>query len=184
MSARSSATTNSNRWSTRQLVTMALMAAIGVILSFIEFPLLPAVPFLKFDASNMTALVAGFAYSPGAGVVVGIVIAIIHGLMMGDFPGMAMNILVVTLFVLPAAIMYKKGGTTKHAIIGLVLSVIFALIGAIIGNLIITPFYMGVPIDAVVGMIIPILVPFNLIKGILNAVLTMVVYKSIGKLIA
>ena len=46
-------------WSTRQLVTMALMCAIGTLLSFIEFPLLPGVTWLKFDASNMPAMVAG-----------------------------------------------------------------------------------------------------------------------------
>ena len=43
-------TANTNKWSTRQLVTMALMTAIGVLLSFIEFPLLPGVTWLKFDA--------------------------------------------------------------------------------------------------------------------------------------
>ncbi|MFQ9181580.1 MAG: hypothetical protein ACLR3C_18125 [Eggerthella lenta] len=35
--------TNTNKWDTRQLVTMALMCAIGVLLSFVEFPLLPGV---------------------------------------------------------------------------------------------------------------------------------------------
>ena len=68
-------TANTNKWSTRQLVTMALMTAIGVLLSFIEFPLLPGVTWLKFDASNMPAMVAGFAYGPGGGVAVGILTA-------------------------------------------------------------------------------------------------------------
>jgi riboflavin transporter FmnP len=51
-------TKNTNAWSTKQLVTMALMCAIGVLLSFIEFPLLPGVTWLKFDASNMPAMVS------------------------------------------------------------------------------------------------------------------------------
>ncbi|MFR2247568.1 MAG: hypothetical protein ACLS6R_15100 [Eggerthella lenta] len=42
--------TNTNKWDTRQLVTMALMCAIGVLLSFVEFPLLPGVTWLKYDA--------------------------------------------------------------------------------------------------------------------------------------
>lgn len=174
---------NTNVWSTKQMVTMALMCAIGVILSFVEFPLLPGVTWLKFDASNMPAMVVGFGFGPGAGVAVGIVIAIIHGLLMADFTGALMNILTVTCFVLPAAIMYSKKRTYPIAIAGLVLSIIAATIGAIVGNLIVTPMWLGVPLDAVIAMIIPILIPFNLVKGLINVVLTLIIYKSISNLI-
>ena len=183
MSASKIPTNNSNVWSTRQLVTMALMCAIGTLLSFIEFPLLPGVTWLKFDASNMPAMVAGFAYGPAGGVAVGIVTAIIHGLLMADFTGALMNILVVTCFVLPAALIYKKKRTYKFAIIGLVFSIIAGVIGSIIGNLLLTPSWLGVPFDAVVALIIPVLIPFNLLKGLLNSVITLIVYKSISNII-
>ena len=183
MSASKTPTNNSNVWSTRQLVTMALMCAIGTLLSFIEFPLLPGVTWLKFDASNMPAMVAGFAYGPAGGVAVGIVTAIIHGLLMADFTGALMNILVVTCFVLPAALIYKKKRTYKFAIIGLVFSIIAGVIGSIIGNLLLTPSWLGVPFDAVVALIIPVLIPFNLFKGLLNSVITLIVYKSISNII-
>lgn len=183
MSASKTPTNNSNVWSTRQLVTMALMCAIGTLLSFIEFPLLPGVTWLKFDASNMPAMVAGFAYGPAGGVAVGIITAIIHGLLMADFTGALMNILVVTCFVLPAALIYKKKRTYKFAIIGLVFSIIAGVIGSIIGNLLLTPSWLGVPFDAVVALIIPVLIPFNLLKGLLNSVITLIVYKSISNII-
>ena len=115
MSTPNTPTKNTNAWSTKQLVTMALMCAIGVLLSFIEFPLLPGVTWLKFDASNMPAMVSGFAFGPGAGVAVGILTAIIHGLLMADFTGALMNVLTVTCFVLPAAIIYKKKRTYPAA---------------------------------------------------------------------
>lgn len=175
--------TNTNKWGTRQLVTMALLCAIGVLLSFIEFPLIPGVTWLKYDASAMPAMVCGFAFGAGGGLAVGIAGAIIHGILMADFSGAVMNILVVIGFVVPAAIIYRKGRTFPRAIVGLVASVICAVIMAIIGNLVITPAYLGVPLDAVVAMILPILVPFNLLKGIINAVLTLAVYKSISNLI-
>lgn len=174
---------NTNTWNTRQLVTMALLCAIGVLLSFIEFPLIPGVSWLKYDASAMPAMVCGFAFGAGGGLAVGIVGAIIHGLLMADFSGAVMNILVVIGFVVPAALVYKHGRTLPRAIIGLVASVICAIIMAIVGNLIITPAYLGVPMEAVVAMILPILVPFNLLKGIINAALTLAVYKSISNLI-
>ncbi|MCB6941897.1 ECF transporter S component [Eggerthella lenta] len=175
--------TNTNKWDTRQLVTMALMCAIGVLLSFVEFPLLPGVTWLKYDASAMPAMVCGFAFGPAAGLAVGVVGAVIHGILMADFSGAIMNILVVTGFILPAALVYRRSRTFKSGVIGLVLSAITATVMAILGNLVITPMWLGVPLDAVVAMILPILTPFNLIKAGINAVLTLIVYKSISNLI-
>ncbi|WP_139653607.1 ECF transporter S component [Raoultibacter phocaeensis] len=175
--------TNTNKWETRQLVTMALLCAIGVLLSFIEFPLLPGATWLKYDASAMPAMVVGFAYGPVAGVSVGIIGAIIHGIMLGDFSGAVMNIIVVTFYILPAALIYKKKHSMKGAVVALVVGSLCATVGAILGNLIITPAWLGVPLDAVIAMIIPILTPFNLLKALLNSVLTLIVYKSISNLI-
>ena len=175
--------TNTNKWDTRQLVTMALMCAIGVLLSFVEFPLLPGVTWLKYDASAMPAMVCGFAFGPAAGLAVGVVGAVIHGILMADFSGAVMNILVVAGFILPAALVYRRSRTFKSGVVGLVLSAITATVMAILGNLVITPMWLGEPVDAVVAMILPLLTPFNLIKAGINAVLTLIVYKSISNLI-
>lgn len=184
MSAKAENTSRtSNIWGTRQLVTMALMCAIGVLLTFIEFPLLPGVTWLKFDASNMPAMVAGFAYGPAGGVAVGIITAVIHGLLFADLTGCLMNILVVTCFVWPAAFIYAKRRTFAFAIVGLAVGVVAAVAASVVGNLILTPAWLGVPIDAVIAMIVPILIPFNFLKGVLNAIITLVVYKSISNII-
>ena len=68
-----------NRWSTRQLVTMALLCAIAILLSFVEFPIFPAAPYLKYDASFVAVMVAGFAYGPASGVAVGTCVMIVAG---------------------------------------------------------------------------------------------------------
>lgn len=175
--------TNTNKWDTRQLVTMALMCAIAALLSFIQIPLIPGVTFLTYDPSLMPAMVCGFAFGPAAGLAVGIVGAVIHGILMADFSGAIMNILVVTGFILPAALVYRRSRTFKSGVVGLVLSAVAATVMAILGNLVITPMWLGVPLDAVVAMILPILTPFNLAKAGINAVLTLIVYKSISNLI-
>ena len=174
---------NTNAWSTRQLVTMALLCAIGVLLSFVEFPLIPGVTWLKYDASAMPAMVCGFAYGPASGVAVGIVGAILHGILMADFSGALMNILVVAGFVAPAALLYQRVHTFRGAVIGLALGVVGATLMAIVGNLVITPGWLGVPFDAVVAMIIPVLIPFNVAKAAINGALTLIVYKAISNLI-
>ena len=174
---------NTNKWGTRELVTMALLCAIGVLLSFVEFPLLPGVTFLKFDASLMPAMVCGFAYGPAGGLAVGVVGAIIHGILFADFTGCAMNIMVVFGFILPAALVYERSRTYKAAIIGLALGIIGATIMAVVGNLLLTPAWLGVPLQAVIDMIIPVFIPFNLLKALINSVLTLAVYKAISNLI-
>ena len=94
-----------------------------------------------------------------------------------------MNIIVVLFYVLPAALIYKRMHTFAGAIIALVVGTLLAVIGAVLGNLVITPAWLGVPLDAVIAMIVPILIPFNLLKGGLNSVLTLIIYKSISNLI-
>lgn len=175
--------TNTNKWETKQLVTMALLCAISVLLSFIEFPLIPGISWLKYDASCMPDMVVGFAYGPAAGIIVGVVSAFIHGMIMGDWVGSCMTSFVVIGMVLPSALIYRKHRTMKGALVGLAVAIVVTLVVAVITNLIIDPFYLGVPFEAVVALVVPALLPFNLVKAIINSALTLLVYKSISNLI-
>ncbi|MCL1797607.1 MAG: ECF transporter S component [Eggerthellaceae bacterium] len=159
------------------------MCAISALLSFVEFPLLPGTPWLKYDASAMPALVSAFAYGPVAGVAVGIIGSIIHAIILGDWVGGLMNIIIVVCFVVPAGLIYKNMHTWKGAILALVVGGIASILGALAANLVITPIYFGMPREAVIAMILPVLLPFNALKAILNSVLTIIVYKSISNLI-
>ena len=174
---------NTNRWSTKQLVTMALMCAIAILLSFIEFPLFPAASFLKLDISFVPSAVMGFAYGIGPGVLVGVACAVVHGIITGNWVGCLMNIIACSAFVIPAAVIYKRNHTFKGAMIGLVVSIVCLVVAACIANLIIDPLFYGMPFDVVAGLIVPAILPFNIIKGIVISVLTGIVYKSISNLI-
>ena len=174
---------NTNRWSTKQLVTMALMCAIAILLSFIEFPLFPAASFLKLDISFVPSAVMGFAYGTGPGVLVGVACAVVHGIITGNWVGCLMNIIACSAFVIPAAVIYKRNHTFKGAMIGLVVSIVCLVVAACIANLIIDPLFYGMPFDVVAGLIVPAILPFNIIKGIVISVLTGIVYKSVSNLI-
>ena len=174
---------NTNRWSTKQLVTMALMCAIAILLSFIEFPLFPAASFLKLDISFVPSAVMGFAYGSGPGVLVGVACAVVHGIITGNWVGCLMNIIACCAFVIPASIIYKRNRTFKGAMIGLVVSIVCLVVAAIVANLAIDPTFYGIPFDVVKGLIVPAILPFNIIKGVVIAALTGIVYKSISNLI-
>lgn len=174
---------NSNRWNTRQLVTMALMCAIASLFSFVQIPLIPGVSFLTYDPSLMPAMVCGFAFGPGAGIAVGSIAAVIHGLILGEWVGSLMNIFATAFFVLPAALLYRRMHTLKGAVAGLVISVITATAGAILVNLTIGVWFYYGSADVIIPLILPAFLPFNLVKTILNALLTLVVYKAVSNLI-
>ena len=174
---------NTNRWSTRQLVTMALMCAIAALLSFVQIPLLPAAPFLTYDPSLMPAMVCGFAFGPGAGFAVGAVAAIIHSLMLGEWVGGLMNICATLFFVVPAAAIYAHKHTFAGAIIGLLVGCVIATIGAVATNLTIGVWFWYGSADVIMPLILPAVLPFNLIKTVLNSALTLLVYKAVSNLI-
>ena len=113
---------NTNRWSTKQLVTMALMGAIAILLSFVEFPIMPAASFLKLDIALVPAAVVGFAYGAGPGVLVGIVYAVAHAAIDGNWVGALMNSIVAIAFITPAAAIYKRNRTFKGAVTGMIIS--------------------------------------------------------------
>ena len=174
---------NTNRWSTKQLVTMALMCAISILLSFIEFPIMPAASFLKLDIALVPSAVVGFAYGAGPGVLVGIVSAVAHGAITGNWVGCLMNIIVTIAFIVPASAIYKRNRTFKGAVIALVVATICLVVGAIIANLIVDPLFYGMPFETVAGLVVPAILPFNIIKGGVISILTALVYKSISNLI-
>lgn len=50
-------------------------------------------------------------------------------------------------------------------------------------NLILTPIYMGTPVEAVLSMLVPVIIPFNLLKAGINGIITYFVYKPIQNLV-
>ena len=78
---------------------------------------------------------------------------------------------------------YKKHRTRKGAVVGLLFGALAMTITMVIWNLIFTPLFMGTPIEAVIAMLIPVIIPFNLIKTGVNALITFIVYKSVSKVL-
>ena len=177
-------TAQRNGWGTRKLVTMALFVALSLILSFIEIPLFPAAPFLKYDASAVAAAFAAFGFGPASGIVVGVVSAAIHGLVMGDPWGSLMTCIVVICWVLPIGLAHRVSQTRAAVLVGLVLGGVLSIVGAVAGNLAITPIYTGTDLAAVLAMVVPILLPFNILKAVINVILSFILYGPVEKLVS
>ena len=175
-------TTASSGWSTKRIAVTALFCAVAAICTlFIEFPILPGVTFLKYDPSAIAALIAGFAYGPATGVVVSVLPYLVHLATESGIYGTIMAIIATLTLVLPASLIYQRNTTMRGAITGLVVGSVVCLACCILANIVITPIYMGAPRDAVIAMIVPTLLPFNVLKIALNCVITAFVYKPISK---
>lgn len=180
-SSHSTGVGDSGRWSTSRIALYALFVALAIVTSFLEIPLFPPAPWLKYDPSGIICLIAGFAFGPSAAATISILGFLPH--MFTNPWGALMAILVSLALSVPAAYIYRRHRTRKGALISILCSIVIALIAAIIGNLIVTPLYANMSVEEVAQMIIPILLPFNLIKFALHAVITSLIYKPIVALV-
>ena len=172
---------DSGRWSTRRIAVYALFVALSMAVSFIEFPLIPGVPWLKYDPSGIVCLVAGFAYGPAAAVLVSVLGFVPH--VFADPWGSLMAIAVALAMSVPAALIYRRLRTRRGALIGIITGAVVALVVAIIGNLLVTPIYADMTVEQVAAMIVPALLPFNLAKLAVHGVVTFLIYKPISNLL-
>ena len=74
----------------------------------------------------------------------------------------------------------KLKKTLSGAIVGLMSSILAMTLCMMVMNLLITPIYFGISVDSVKEMLLPLLLPFNLIKATLNAAIVLVLYKPLS----
>ena len=179
--AQSTGVADSGRWSTKRIAMYALFVALSMAVSFVEFPIVPGVEWLKYDPSGIVSLVAGFAYGPAAAVIVSVLGFLPH--LFTNPWGTLMAVLVALALSVPAALIYRRNKTRKGAVIGIIVGAIAALAVAIVGNVIVTPFYAHMTTAQVVALIVPALLPFNALKFTIHGVVTFLIYKPISNLL-
>jgi len=198
-----------NKSDIRKLVVIAVLAAISFVLMLLEFPL-PFVPnFYELDFSEVAVLIGAFAYGPVAGVVIEAIKIVLNLAYTGSITsgiGEIANFLIGISFVVPAAMIYHKHKTRKHAVIGLITGTItLVFVGAILNAYVLLPAYayflsspeavytvqsfveFGQLVNPLITdlstLILFAVVPFNLIKGILSSVIVLTIYKRISILL-
>lgn len=166
----------------RKLTLMAMLAAMAYAAMLITRPLPHVAGFLSYDLKDVVVAIAGFLLGPAAALLITLVVSLIEMVTVSTTGpiGLLMNVLSTGAFVLPSALMYRNNRTLRSAAIGLGLGVALMTAMMLAWNYIITPLYMGVPRSVVAGMLLPTFLPFNLVKGGLNAGITMLLYKPLS----
>lgn len=185
-----------DRYHARAVTMTAMLAAVSYILAFVEFPVPLSPAFARMDLSDFPALIGAFAFGPVSGIMIELVK---NGLQLLSTStggvGELANFLIGASFVWAAGFIYRSHKTKKTAWVSCIAgSFIMGIAAAAANYFILLPmFEVFMPLDQVIasfGAFIPFIrtkldvvlfnvLPFNVLKGLVIGIFTMVVYKRL-----
>jgi riboflavin transporter FmnP len=169
------------------MVKVGMLSALAFIIMFFEFPLPFFPPYLKIDLSDIPAIIGAFAFGPVAGVLIELIKNILHLITKTQTGGVGelANFLTGASFVIAASLVYFKKKSKKNAVIGLAVgTIIMSIVMCLANYYILLPFYLGTPSTIeTVGVILTMTLPFNIIKGIIVSIITLLIYKSLSPIL-
>ncbi len=187
----------------RWIAKTGILSAAAIALMYLEFSL-PFFPgFLKFDFSEVPALLATFSMGPITGIVVEFIknlahLLVSHTAMVGELA----NFIMGSAFVGVAGLIYRYNKTKKGAMISLAAGTAALTISGCLVNYFITiPFYINVTnismdtiataahavgnpfVKDMTTLILYVFVPFNLLKGLVISIIISLIYKKLSPLL-
>ena len=185
----------------RTIAVTGMLGALATILMYLEFPIPMLIPpFIKFDFSELPALLAAYAMGPVSGIVVCLIknlINLLHTQTGGV--GELSNFILGVCFVLPAGLIYKKKKTQKNALIGAFAGAVLMAVVSVFSNyFIVYPVYTNfMPMDAILGAyrtinsnvsnlwdaLIWFNMPFTFVKGLCSVLITFLIYKRVSPIL-
>ncbi|MCR5101704.1 MAG: ECF transporter S component [Butyrivibrio sp.] len=202
--ARKKSGVNERILNTRTMVVIGVFSAISFVLMFFEVALPFAPSFYKIDLSDLPALIGAFAFGPIVGVLIEFIKILLNLIFQGTttaFVGELANFIVGCSFVLPASIIYSFKKTRKTAIIATVVGTItITACGTIFNAVYLLPAFAalyGMPLESLIGMgtainpnvtdvtsfVIMCVAPLNILKGGIDSVITVLIYKRISPIL-
>ena len=191
-------------FSIRSLTVIGVLSAIAIVLMLFDIPLGFLPSFYKIDFSEVPVLIGSFALGPVAGVMIEFIKILLNLLINGtDTAGIGelANFFIGCSIVVPASIIYSRKKTKKGAVLGLVIgTLLLTIVGSLLNAYILLPAYgaaFHMPIDRLIAMgtainpsinsmstfILLAVVPFNLLKGVLVSIITILLYKKLSPII-
>lgn len=188
---------------TKNVVLMGMFGALAGVLMIFELPLPFIAPsFYGLDISEVPVLVGTFALGPLAGAVMEVVKILVKLVLKPTstgFVGELANLTFGCAMVVPAGLIYKYRRTKKGAMIGLAVGTVMFTVVGIIGNaLVMLPFYSNfMPLDTIIAagaainpaisnvwtFVLLCVGPFNILKGVVVSMITVLVYKRVSVVI-
>ena len=166
---------------TVHLVLLALMTTFAFV--SVLLVRIPIVLFLKYEPKDVVILLTSLLLGPVEGLIVSVTTSFLEMITISEtgWWGFFMNILSSLAFVLPPALLNLKKTGVGSRLAGVGMGVVCATAVMLLWNYIVSPLYMGVGRQEIVPLLVTAFLPFNLIKGTINASLTMILFSPLEK---
>ncbi len=163
--------------SSKQIATYVLLILMSMVLSFIEVPMFADLAWLKYDPSGIVVALATLLWGPWQGAAVAALSWLPHAAI--SPLGAAMNIAASATLALVLGEVCRTGATPTRIAVGAALGACLAAGVSICLNFVVTPLYLSASYDEVAALVVPYLLPFNLIKALANAALAALAYRAL-----
>ena len=143
------------------------------------------VQFLTLDVKDSLIVLCALIFGPISGLAVAVIVPFLEFITISGTGvyGLIMNVLSSVTFSVTAGLIYRYKKSLAGAVIGLVSAVFAVTAVMLLANLLVTPYYMGAPVEAVIAMLPTVLLPFNFIKATLNAAIVLLLYKPLSNVL-
>lgn len=179
-------TETKKRVNVRAITWIAMLAAAAFALQLLAAFLPKVGGFLDLEISDLPAIVGTMALGPAAGIVIELIKNLLHCTVtttgfVGEFANFVMN----GTFMLVTGLIYKRNKTKKGAVWALVWGVVsLAVMGVVANMLIMLPLYMPTaPFDVKLMLALSTILPFNLVRGAVLSLITLLIYKKLSPII-
>ncbi len=192
---------SNRRVNVRYITVTGILAAIAFVLQTIEIPVPMLMPsFIKFDFSDLPALLGAFSLGPVCGILIELIKNLLHAGMSGSFAvGELSNFMLGAVFTGVAGLLYKRNKSKKGALIASFVGALAMAAFSLPSNyFVVYPVYYNfMPEEVILGMYQAIFpgvksifqsllvfnLPFTFIKGMIDVVLTFLIYKHVSPLL-
>jgi len=164
-----------NQADTKSMCIIAMFCALAYAMTYIKLP----VSFLSLEIKDSVIVLCTLIFGPLAGLKIAIIVPFLEMITHSSTGvyGLIMNILSSVTFAMVTGIIYKYKRSFYGAIFALLSGVFSVAAVMMFANLAITPLFMNAPLEIVIKMIPTLLLPFNIIKPILNSAVVLMLYK-------
>ena len=176
------------RMSTQITVKGSLLLAISFVFTYFEFPIIPAVPWLKLDFSTVPLLLGALALGPSAGVLLTFLLQLLLFMTKSTTGGIGeiANFIVIATLILVVSIIYSKNSNFKGLVIGLLLGTVSFTAAAVLANkfILIPLFFPGEfpgGVSAYQAYIYRFVPLFNAIKGFSVSFISLSLYMKLER---
>lgn len=194
--------TKTTRLTTRYIAVTAVLSSLAFVLQLIEVPLPMIMPtFIKFDLSDLPALIGSFSMGPVCGIMIELLKNVLHAILSSHSFGVGelSNFILGAVFVGVAGLIYQRNKTKKGAVIGSFVGALAMALVSFPSNLFVVypVYYNFMPketiiaayqaifpaVDSIEKCLLIFNVPFTFMKGVADVIITLLVYKKISPIL-